>query len=123
MVRNQQRRRRSSMLRPTFAQLIPNLPRRAQVIYPKDIGPILLWGDIGPGMRVLEVGHRSRRADDGAAARGRPDRPVDLVRDPPRLRRDGARQRAQFYGEAPHWTVVACRRRARASPSATSTAW
>ena len=44
------------VLRPTFASLIPNLPRRAQVIYPKDIGPILLWGDIYPGARVLEVG-------------------------------------------------------------------
>src|SRR5215510_15437530 len=44
------------MLRPSFAQLIPNLPRRAQVIYPKDIGPILLWGDIYPGATVVEVG-------------------------------------------------------------------
>lgn len=44
------------MVRPTFASLVPNLPRRAQVIYPKDIGPILLWGDIAPGMRVIEVG-------------------------------------------------------------------
>lgn len=44
------------MLRPSFAQLIPNLPRRAQVIYPKDIGPILIWGDIYPGATVIEVG-------------------------------------------------------------------
>jgi len=44
------------MLRPTFATLIPNLPRRAQVIYPKDIGPILLWADIHPGARVVEIG-------------------------------------------------------------------
>jgi len=44
------------MLRPTFAQLIPHLPRQAQVIYPKDIGPILLWGDIYPGATVIEVG-------------------------------------------------------------------
>ena len=44
------------VLRPTYAQLIPNLPRRAQPIYPKDVGPILLWGDIGPGMHVVEVG-------------------------------------------------------------------
>jgi tRNA (adenine57-N1/adenine58-N1)-methyltransferase catalytic subunit len=44
------------VLRPTFANLIPNLPRRAQVIYPKDIGPILLWGDICPGARVIEIG-------------------------------------------------------------------
>ena len=44
------------MLRPTIAQLIPNLPRSAQVIYPKDIGPILVWGDIYPGATVIEVG-------------------------------------------------------------------
>lgn len=44
------------VLRPTYAQLIPNLPRRAQVIYPKDTASILLWGDIHPGARVIEVG-------------------------------------------------------------------
>src|SRR5262249_21627861 len=44
------------VLRPTYAQLIPSLPRQAQPIYPKDVGPILLWGDIGPGMLVVEVG-------------------------------------------------------------------
>src|SRR5213078_1665784 len=44
------------VLRPTYAQLIPNLPRRAQPIYPKDVGPILLWGHIGPGDHVVEVG-------------------------------------------------------------------
>ena len=44
------------MLRPTYAQLIPSLPRQAQPIYPKDVGPILLWGDIGPGTTVVEVG-------------------------------------------------------------------
>ena len=44
------------VVRPTYAQLIPSLPRRAEPIYPKDAGPILLWGDIGPGMHVVEVG-------------------------------------------------------------------
>lgn len=44
------------VLRPTYAQLIPALPRQAQPIYPKDTGAILLWGDIGPGMTVVEVG-------------------------------------------------------------------
>jgi len=44
------------VLRPTYAQLIPSLPRRAQPIYPKDVGPILLWGDIAPGATVLEIG-------------------------------------------------------------------
>ncbi len=44
------------ILRPTYAQLIPSLPRQAQPIYPKDIGPLLLWGDIAPGHLVVEVG-------------------------------------------------------------------
>jgi tRNA (adenine57-N1/adenine58-N1)-methyltransferase len=44
------------VLRPTYAQLIPNLPRQAQPIYPKDTASILLWGDIYPGARVIEVG-------------------------------------------------------------------
>ena len=44
------------VFRPSLPQLIPNLPRSAQLIYPKDIGPILLWADIFPGARVLEAG-------------------------------------------------------------------
>jgi tRNA (adenine57-N1/adenine58-N1)-methyltransferase len=44
------------VFRPTFPQLIPNLPRTAQVIYPKDIGPILIWADLFPGARVVEAG-------------------------------------------------------------------
>jgi tRNA (adenine57-N1/adenine58-N1)-methyltransferase len=44
------------IFRPTYAQLIPNLPRQAQLIYPKDVGTILMWGDIHPGARVIEVG-------------------------------------------------------------------
>lgn len=44
------------VLRPTYAQLIPSLPRAAQPIYPKDVGPLLLWADVRPGDTVLEVG-------------------------------------------------------------------
>jgi tRNA (adenine57-N1/adenine58-N1)-methyltransferase len=32
------------------------MPRGAQVIYPKDLGPLLLLADIHPGVRVLESG-------------------------------------------------------------------
>jgi len=44
------------IFRPTYARLIPNLPRQAQVIYPKDVGIMLLWGDVFPGATVVEVG-------------------------------------------------------------------
>jgi tRNA (adenine57-N1/adenine58-N1)-methyltransferase len=32
------------------------MPRGPQVVYPKDIGPILHWGDIAPGHTVVEAG-------------------------------------------------------------------
>ena len=32
------------------------MPRGAQVIYPKDLGPILMLADVFPGARVLESG-------------------------------------------------------------------
>lgn len=44
------------VLRPTLSDFILKMPRGAQVIYPKDIGPLLMIADIGPGVRVLESG-------------------------------------------------------------------
>lgn len=43
-------------VRPRLADYILNMKRGAQVVYPKDIGPIIVWGDIGPGVTVLEAG-------------------------------------------------------------------
>jgi tRNA (adenine57-N1/adenine58-N1)-methyltransferase len=43
-------------LRPTLADFVLKMPRGAQVIYPKDLGPILMLADIYPGARVLESG-------------------------------------------------------------------
>jgi tRNA (adenine57-N1/adenine58-N1)-methyltransferase len=42
--------------RPTLTDYVLSMPRGAQVIYPKDLGPMLLLADIGPGLRVLESG-------------------------------------------------------------------
>ena len=44
------------VVRPTLSEVILKMPRGAQVIYPKDLGTILMQADIGPGMRVLEAG-------------------------------------------------------------------
>jgi tRNA (adenine57-N1/adenine58-N1)-methyltransferase len=43
-------------LRPTLAEYVLDMPRGAQVIYPKDLAMILFWADIYPGCRVLEAG-------------------------------------------------------------------
>lgn len=44
------------VLRPRFFDYILKMKRGAQVVYPKDIGPLLVYGDISPGSRVLEAG-------------------------------------------------------------------
>lgn len=43
-------------IRPTLADFVLEMPRGAQVIYPKDLGPILMLADVFPGARVLESG-------------------------------------------------------------------
>ncbi len=43
-------------VRPTLAEYVLEMPRSAQVIYPKDLGPILLRADIFPGTNVFESG-------------------------------------------------------------------
>jgi tRNA (adenine57-N1/adenine58-N1)-methyltransferase len=44
------------VLRPTLSDFVLKMPRGAQVIYPKDIGPLLMIADVHPGVRVLESG-------------------------------------------------------------------
>jgi tRNA (adenine57-N1/adenine58-N1)-methyltransferase len=43
-------------VRPTLGDVVLKMPRGAQVIYPKDLGAILMAADIAPGQRVLEAG-------------------------------------------------------------------
>src|SRR5438874_13684691 len=43
-------------LRPTFAELVLDRKRRAQPIYPKDLGAIVVRADLHPGAFVLEAG-------------------------------------------------------------------
>jgi tRNA (adenine57-N1/adenine58-N1)-methyltransferase len=44
------------VFRPTLADFVLKMQRGAQVIYPKDLGLILVYADIFPGARVLEAG-------------------------------------------------------------------
>jgi tRNA (adenine57-N1/adenine58-N1)-methyltransferase len=44
------------VLRPTFRERILDLPRQSQVIYPKDLGTLLLRLDAYPGAHVIETG-------------------------------------------------------------------
>lgn len=43
-------------VRPSLEDFVLQMPRGAQVIYPKDLAPICMIADIGPGVRVFETG-------------------------------------------------------------------
>ncbi|MFU8771418.1 MAG: tRNA (adenine-N1)-methyltransferase [Anaerolineales bacterium] len=44
------------LLQPSLADILLNLPRNTQILYPKDIGFILVTMGIGPGMHIVEAG-------------------------------------------------------------------
>ena len=43
-------------VRPRLADYILKMKRGPQVVYPKDLGPILMYADIRPGLTVIEAG-------------------------------------------------------------------
>ncbi|MDH3754203.1 MAG: tRNA (adenine-N1)-methyltransferase [Acidimicrobiia bacterium] len=45
-----------TIMRPTLSDFVVKMPRGAQVIYPKDLGAILMLADVSPGARVFESG-------------------------------------------------------------------
>ena len=81
------------MLRPTLEDFVVEMPRGAQVIYPKDLAPICMLGR----HRARHAGVRERgrvgRAVDDDAALGRRHR---RVRDPRGLRQPGPGERASL---------------------------
>lgn len=48
--------RKLTALRPRLADFALKMPRGAAVVYPKDVGAILVWADIRPGDMVVEAG-------------------------------------------------------------------
>jgi tRNA (adenine57-N1/adenine58-N1)-methyltransferase len=93
------------VLRPTYADLIPHLPRQAQVIYPKDTGLLLIWGDVFPGATVIEAGTGAGALTIALLrAVGSNGRLISYE-----IREDFASTAranvAAFFGEAPNWTL------------------
>jgi tRNA (adenine57-N1/adenine58-N1)-methyltransferase len=93
------------VLRPTYADLVPLLPRTAQVIYPKDTGPMLVWGDVFPGATVIEGGVGAGALTIALLRAVGPAGHLISYE----IREDFAniarRNVAAFFGEAPNWTL------------------
>jgi tRNA (adenine57-N1/adenine58-N1)-methyltransferase len=45
-----------ALMHPTLDDLLRDIPRQTQIMYPKDIGYLLVTLGIGPGSRVIEAG-------------------------------------------------------------------
>jgi tRNA (adenine57-N1/adenine58-N1)-methyltransferase len=89
--------------RPRLADFILKMSRGAQVVYPKDIGPILLYADLFPGARVLEAGTGSGALTLAAARAVGPEGLVvsyELREEFHRLARQNAED---FFGKVPAW--------------------
>ena len=46
---------RYTVVRPTLADFVLKMPRGAQVVYPKDLGPLLMLADVFPGRQVVGI--------------------------------------------------------------------
>jgi tRNA (adenine57-N1/adenine58-N1)-methyltransferase len=89
--------------RPRFADYALKMPRGAQVVYPKDIGPVLVYGDVFPGARVLEAGTGSGALTIALArAVGAQGRVVSYELRPEHRERAVANIE-DFYGTLPGW--------------------
>jgi len=88
-------------LRPRLADYILRMRRGAQVVYPKDIGPILHWGDIGPGRRVLEAGTGSGALTMALVQAVGPAGTVVSVEERPDHAAGARAAIARFFGELP----------------------
>lgn len=92
--------------RPTMADYILKMPRGAQVVYPKDIGAILIHADIAPGSKVLEAGTGSAALTMALARATGPEGRVVSYEVRPDHHERGVANLESFLGKIPPWVEL-----------------
>jgi tRNA (adenine57-N1/adenine58-N1)-methyltransferase len=92
--------------RPRFADYVLKMPRGAQVVYPKDLGPILMYADIHPGARVLEAGTGSGALTAALCRAVGPDGRVVSYEVREEHRERGVTNLEGLFGKLPQWLEV-----------------
>jgi tRNA (adenine57-N1/adenine58-N1)-methyltransferase len=89
--------------RPRMADFVLKMPRGAQVVYPKDIGAILVEADVYPGARVLEAGTGSGSLTMALCRAVGPEGRVVSYELRPEFRATAAQNVETFLGKVPPW--------------------
>lgn len=89
------------VLRPRLADYVLHMPRGAQVVYPKDLGQILILADIAPGVSVAEAGTGSGALTMALARAVRPGGRVFSYEVREDFRRTAARNIERYLGSVP----------------------
>jgi tRNA (adenine57-N1/adenine58-N1)-methyltransferase catalytic subunit len=87
--------------RPRMADFVLKMPRGAQVVYPKDVGPILVEADVYPGSRVLEAGTGSGSMTIALCRATGPEGRVVSYDLRPEFQEQAARNVESFFGKMP----------------------
>jgi tRNA (adenine57-N1/adenine58-N1)-methyltransferase len=92
-------------LRPRLADYVLLMPRGAQVVYPKDLGQILILADIGPGATVAEAGTGSGALTMALVRAAGPTGRVFSYEVREDFHRGAARNIGRYLGEVPWLTL------------------
>lgn len=89
--------------RPRMADFVLKMPRGAQVVYPKDVGAILVHGDVFPGARVVEAGTGSGSLTLALCRATGADGRVVSYELRPEFQAKAALNVESFFGKVPAW--------------------
>jgi tRNA (adenine57-N1/adenine58-N1)-methyltransferase catalytic subunit len=89
--------------RPRLVDFILKMGRGAQVIYPKDLGPILVYADVYAGARVLEAGTGSGALTMALARTVGAEGRVVSYEVRPEFHEVARQNLEQFFGKVPAW--------------------
>jgi tRNA (adenine57-N1/adenine58-N1)-methyltransferase len=95
-----------SCYRPRLSDFVLKMPRGAQVIYPKDLGAILMSADVHPGAHVLEAGTGSGALTLAMARAAGPEGRVVSYELRPEFHERAARNIEAFLGKVPDWVEL-----------------
>jgi len=89
--------------RPRMTDFVLKMPRGAQIVYPKDVGAILVEADVYPGARVLEAGTGSGSLTMALCRAVGPEGRVVSYELRPEFQAKAAQNVETFLGKLPAW--------------------